>query len=1201
LAFHFGCYQRKPSESDGSELFDLRARSIALLENNADTDKKGVQLNLAAEGFRKITEKSPRDALGRVNLCIALLSRIKLTDPVESDQEYSKLCQEFESTIESLRTLMPTDPSIEILTGRYYLQKNERDAAMQCFRKAIKLPNAGADAYFQLIELLRTDSDTAHESEIRQLLDSSVKLAPDNLVLAVSYLEALAKNQDVAFLSEAERCRALFAPLISRTNSVLLTLLDRSIEAFKKSDSKTTQTQTAFIKNLMLREIAYQNDRNMLDPHLLDYVRLRPETSEAPKRVLNRSRSQAVFAAPAKPLAMDSATDTKAIAVEDFDLDSHRDLILATKDQVQAWSLANGKVESMITQSPIDIDVVGMALADLDHDYQYRKDELPDSALPSALPPDTVASEYSKWVDTDVDLVLYGKQGVRLFRNELDANTKRRTLVPVTLVGDMGLLSDVQAVAVIDFDHDSDLDLVFSSQQGITLWSNRGDWTFADFTSYSSLPAPTTRFQSILAMDLDRNVLNDFLLAGTNVSLQFLDNNLHGRYKTRDQNWGKQLSSGAHALEAIDANGDACWDLLLGGPRGTELITMKSVGHHGWTQDQIVTISSVPVRGLAVSDVDWDGFSDAVAWGEQGVEVFYGANDGLLRGGTVLSIKNTGVRQVSLADIDRDGDDDLIVLDSDSRLQWLENNGSNANNYLEVVIRADEDGKQTPRERCNMHGVGSLIELKAAGRYQAQIVRGTKTKFGLGSNAHADVMRVLWTNGIPNNVLDIRNRTTVYDQQNLGGSCPYLYAWNGEQFEFCTDCLWAAPIGLQFAQGVSAPTREWEYLKLDGRSIQPKDGQYVLQITEELWEAAYFDTVRLIAVDHPSSVDVFTNEKVGSADLAAHRIYTVENRHVPKRVLDQNGRDWSDTVAKRDQRFTKAWTRGYNQGLVEEHWLEFNMNHSSNPSDAIVLFLTGWVFPTCTSLNLAMTENPLKPPLKPPSIQVPNAHGEWQEVIPYAGFPGGKTKTIAIDLTGKFLCEDRRVRLVTNMELCWDEAFWTVGESKPRPELYQLYPLTLTDANLHYRGFSKLVSQPGNAPKQYRYDQVEVASQWPPMTGAFTQYGEVLSLLQNADDIQVVMGAGDELTVAFSAALPPVRDGWIRDFIIYNVGWDKDADLNTVHGQDVEPLPFRAMTRYPYDHQEAFPSSPQHLEFLERYQTRRQDAGIFWHQVRDTN
>ena len=62
-------------------------------------------------------------------------------------------------------------------------------------------------------------------------------------------------------------------------------------------------------------------------------------------------------------------------------------------------------------------------------------------------------------------------------------------------------------------------------------------------------------------------------------------------------------------------------------------------------------------------------------------------------------------------DLDRDGDEDLVCLTMNGGVRFIENQGGNSNQHLEVVIRADEDGKQRPRERCNMHGVGSLIEL----------------------------------------------------------------------------------------------------------------------------------------------------------------------------------------------------------------------------------------------------------------------------------------------------------------------------------------------------------------------------------------------------------------------------------------------------------------------------------------------------------
>jgi hypothetical protein len=429
-----------------------------------------------------------------------------------------------------------------------------------------------------------------------------------------------------------------------------------------------------------------------------------------------------------------------------------------------------------------------------------------------------------------------------------------------------------------------------------------------------------------------------------------------------------------------------------------------------------------------------------------------------------------------------------------------------------------------------------------------------------------------------------------------------LYAWNGERFEFVTDCLWAAPIGLQFGPGVLAPARDWEYLKIDGSALKPKDGKYVLQMTEELWEAAYFDAIQLMVVDHPAELDIYSNEKVGPADIAEFKIYTVKQRLQPK-VKDQNGNDLNELIDVRDSRYTKTWTQGFNQGLTEQHWLEIDLNLSAGEnkkqSDEKVLYLTGWIFPTCTSLNLAMAENPLTPKLMPPSIQVPDENGNWATVIPFSGFPGGKTKTIAIDMKGKFLSNDHRVRLVSNMELCWDEVFFSEGERTAAEGSYRIERLDLLTADLHYRGFSDQEMRPGNAPNHYDYSRVFKESVWAPMRGNFTRFGEVTGLLREADDFQAVLGAGDEVTLEFAEPKEKLPDGWVRDFIIYNVGWDKDADLNTIQGQNVEPLPFRAMKRYPYEPEQQFPNTPAHLEYLRKYQTRHHDAGIFWNQIRD--
>ena len=85
----------------------------------------------------------------------------------------------------------------------------------------------------------------------------------------------------------------------------------------------------------------------------------------------------------------------------------------------------------------------------------------------------------------------------------------------------------------------------------------------------------------------------------------------------------------------------------------------------------------------------------------------------------------------------------------------------------------------------------------------------------------------------------------------------------------------------------------------------------------------------------------------------------------------------------------------------------------------------------------------------------------------------------------------------------------------------------------------------------------------------------------------VMMGSGDEIRLRFSAGgLPPLPAGWKRDFLLLVDGWAKDADANTAFSQSVLPLPFHAMTSYPYPAGERYPQDAIHQEYLRQYNTR---------------
>jgi hypothetical protein len=399
----------------------------------------------------------------------------------------------------------------------------------------------------------------------------------------------------------------------------------------------------------------------------------------------------------------------------------------------------------------------------------------------------------------------------------------------------------------------------------------------------------------------------------------------------------------------------------------------------------------------------------------------------------------------------------------------------------------------------------------------------------------------------------------IEEKQAPKGSCPFLYGWDGEKFVMITDLLWNAPLGLQIARGKVLRDRRWEYLLLPSEKMKPKGDRYELRITEELWEAAYFDEVRLIAIDHPADVEVFTNEKVGPPDIAQPKIYRVSEKLYPQAATDSSGRNWIEAISRRDSIFARGFTRNFCQGLVDKHYLELDFGMLPDHQQ-LQLVLTGWLFPTDTSLNIGLDQNPELGPPEPPSLWLADENGNFSCIRPFMGFPGGKTKSIVIDLSGNVPAGRVKLRIETSAQLHWDEAFLVVDQ--PEVEIKEQV-MSMQSANLHYRGFSTLMPRQFDQPHWYDYNKLAPESDWPVMEGYFTNYGDVLDLLSSDDDRLVVMGSGDEIMLTFAPPEAPLPEGWRRDFVLYSAGWDKDADLNTLEGQSSLPLPFKSMEAYP--------------------------------------
>jgi Flp pilus assembly protein TadD len=140
-------------------------------------------------------------------------------------------------------------------------------------------------------------------------------------------------------------------------------------------------------------------------------------------------------------------------------------------------------------------------------------------------------------------------------------------------------------------------------------------------------------------------------------------------------------------------------------------------------------------------------------------------------------------------------------------------------------------------------------------------------------------------------------------------------------------------------------------------------------------------------------------------------------------------------------------------------------------------------------------------------------------------------------------------------------------------------------ADLRWRGFSAEATR--EEPFTYDYARINATAPWKQMPGRYTREGDVRELLRAVDDMFVISRPGDEIALSFDAtSLPPLPAGWTRTFLLHSDGFSKEMDLHSASPDQAWPLPFHAMTRYPYAAPEAYPFTPERRAYIDRYNTR---------------
>ena len=1094
---------------------------LALLEQEKPAD--------ARAHFERVSSLAPDDPLGPAN---AGLASVRMKDVIAADEWLRKA-----------QKLAPKSAEVHALLAAWHEQGNRNDEAAAEYGKAIALDSKDRESIYRLARLLTHIGRPADKPKIRQLYQSLSSLAPGNLIALLRRSES---DLDASDLKSAESGYRQAVRLVPALDAKARGYLEDGVRLLSEGKGREALPKVKIFENLLKATPGYQAALAELYTNVvgLPLVELGEKLrASAPRGPI-----------PAIPIRFTSVrlgeTSVGRLA---RGMDG---VLAATRDGVRILSPGGtGKLQVKVLGERTPFDSVHMG--DVDG-------------------------------DAHADLVALSAGAIRVFKGTTEGGFGSTSVA----AGGIPNLADAVDFKAFDYDMDGDLDFLVLQPSdaarggGVRIFRNHRDGTFTDETKGSGFEGSAIRAE---LLDFDGDGDTDVLLVEPGGRLRLLTNRRQGRFDDATKESGlDRLVTVVADLAVGDFDGDGRIDLVVA-DRATGAIRWlrNTGGKFAAGSDSPDLAGGKPFgdrHAFLALDADNDGFLDllvvnsAETAGRQAT-FFRNAGDGRFSRTNAIPADSGVLRDPVALDFDRDGDQDVVGFDSAGELVQLRNDGGNANGWLEISLEALASGSG----KVNRLGIGSTIEAKAGELYVLRFVENPSTWIGLGARSTADVVRVVWPNGIPQNEINVKGKRRFKEVQQLKGSCPFLYTWDGERFRFFTDILGRSPLGLRFDGVHLAAPETLEWLPIPGDRLRVQNGRAELRVTEELWEAAYLDEVRLESVDHPAGSAIVTNEKMIPPPFEEKRLDVVSQPRACAAAIDTDGHDIRAELNAEDGVYVSDFGPSDYQGISNrDHWIELDLGPEAASAAAPVLYLAGWIFYTDTSINVALSQDSRYHP-QPPVLEIPDGKGGWRVAIPSMGFPSGKTKTMPVDLAGILLPGEPRVRIRTNLDIHWDRVFWSDGTAAP----VRRTELPLRSASLRERGFSRRYRAVPDGPEIFDYDDVDRASRWRDMTGRYSATGDVREMLTAVDDRYVVFKGGDEISLSFDASrLPPIPEGFVRDWLFISDGWDKDADLNTLSGDTVAPLPFHSMRTYPYGPEESFPDDPVHREFVERTLTR---------------
>jgi tetratricopeptide (TPR) repeat protein len=786
------------------------------------------------------------------------------------------------------------------------------------------------------------------------------------------------------------------------------------------------------------------------------------------------------------------------------------------------------------------------------------------------------------------DLAVALDDAVLLFRNLGHGQFK-----DVTAESGLAARNRPSGITVVDYDHDGNLDLLLTGSpikpgdESNVLWRNNGNGTFSEKTEPTGLGGSGRTAAAILT-DFNNDRAVDLAVTGDGAAPLIYVNPREGKYPTQALYENEKLPA-TEGIAVLDYIKDGWMDIAVthaGAPGLTLWRNVAGPENVGRRFERVELPLHGALRGWGVTpiDIDNDGWIDLAAIVETKagprVRVFRNRGDGSFEDVShalgLDSVVLHAPRGLIAADVAGDGAADLIVTQLNAPPVLLRNVGANKNHFVRLDLTGFADNKTAIGAKVEVfaNGLWQKWELAGAVGYQTQVP--PQILVGLGDAEGIDLLRILWPTGVLQDEIDLPHTPVIAmkEADRRGSSCPVLFAWDGHKYKLVTDVIGAAVVGHWFTPTRRNTPNPGEWIKVDGGALAPVNGKLSMRFMEPMEEVNYIDQLRLVAVDHPENVEVNPDERfLDDPPFASGRVVASAGARLPVGAWDGEGRDVLDQVSKRDHKFASGFTALPYDGFANLHALTLDLG----PVDAqspLRLLMTGYVnYFSATSLYAAWQAG-VKPISPYVEAELPN--GEWKRIANDVGFPAGLERTIVVDLTGKLPAGTRRIRLMTNLEVYWDQVLID-NHSEAEARTAEV-PLAL--ATLHFRGYPKQMegSSPGDL--DFDYDRVSLTGPFQRQRGTYTRMGDVTALVSGIDDRYAIFGSGEEIAAQFDATkLPALPAHWTRDYFFYANGFVKDMDWWDASPFTVAQLPFHKMSAYPYPANEKFPDDANAIDY----------------------